>query len=124
MIDGKQVTLIICFPYLETTTDNEFSTYSQLCEKYNILSCLKRFEHDAVTIDEVLGGSKRYMNKGLLEKIKFQLEGHREVILSSSITLAEGRALGHDLRGDGLCGLRGTIQKARHLRRTEGYGTG
>lgn len=51
-------------------------------------------------------GSKRHMNKRLLEKIKFQLEGHREVILSSSITLAEGRALGHDLRGDGLCGLR------------------
>lgn len=44
-------------------------------------------------------GSKRHMNKRLLEKIKFQLEGHREVILSSSVTLAEGRALGHDLRG-------------------------
>lgn len=52
------------------------------------------------------GVSKRHMNKRLLEKIKFQLEGHREVILSSSITLAEGRALGYDLRGDGLCGLR------------------
>lgn len=58
-----------------------------------------------------------------MEKINFQLEDHLEVFLFSAVTVAEGRALGNGLSGEGLCGLIGTIQKVMDLRFTEGYGT-
>jgi hypothetical protein len=53
-------------------------------------------------------------------EINFQLENHLEVFLFSAVTVAEGRALGHGLSREDLCGLIGTIQKVMDLRFTEG----